>query len=172
MQWTLQHCFKFNFNCLNIRNCPNCLGSKKERIKMLNFIWPSVGILPLFKYFRIVYDISGSLIIPSWNNRRQEYRQQWGTKKRKKNFSKVRNGRPADTKGIRVSTDTLVHVGPSRDFVPTVVGDADSAGDSLCWFQGGHPEERSRKRNEAKKAKNVTERMRLASRSYNMPKRR
>lgn len=54
-----------------------------------------------------------------------------------------------------MSTDTLVHAGsrqrPTRDFVPTVVGDADSAGDSLYWYRGGRPEkERSRKQNETK----------------------
>lgn len=55
-----------------------------------------------------------------------------------------------------MSTDTLVHVGfrqrSRRDFVPTVVGDADSAGDSLCQFRGGgqSEEERSRERKEAR----------------------
>lgn len=94
--------------------------------------------------------------------------------RKKRTLESFRNERPKDSKGIRVSTDTLVHAGsrqwPIRDFVPTVVGDADSAGDSLCWFRGGRlEEERSRKRNETRGSQDGRGERCAPSGPYNMP---
>jgi hypothetical protein len=64
-----------------------------------------------------------------------------GGKGSEENFSeKFETERSGDTKGIRVSTDTLLHVGSRRpkrrrsaiSFPQSE--DADSAGDSVCWF--------------------------------------